>query len=51
MTESEPNIYRKLQEHLDKMPIGFPATESGVEIRILKHLFTPDEAELASKMT
>jgi ferredoxin len=29
------------------MPIGFPATESGVEIRILKHLFTPEEAEVA----
>ena len=27
------------------MPIGFPATESGVEIRILKHLFSPEQAE------
>src|SRR5450755_1108286 len=40
-------LYRKLQQHLDRMPIGFPATESGVEIRILRQLFTPDEAELA----
>lgn len=30
------------------MPVGFPATESGVEIRILKHLFTPDEARIAT---
>ena len=51
MTESEPDVYRKLQEHLDQMPIGYPATESGVEIRILKHLFTPAEAELATKLT
>ena len=43
-------IYRYLQEHLDKLPIGFPSTESGVEIRILKRLFTPDEAEIALKM-
>jgi electron transport complex protein RnfB len=40
-------LYRKLQQHLDRMPIGFPATESGVEIRILRQLFTPEEAELA----
>jgi len=39
--------YRKLQQHLDSLPVGFPETESGVEIRILKHLFTPEEAEIA----
>jgi Fe-S-cluster-containing hydrogenase component 2 len=44
---SEPDVYRKLQQHLDKMPVGFPATESGVELRILKRLFTPEEAEIA----
>ena len=44
MTE---DIYRKLAQHLDELPAGFPATESGVEIRILKRLFTPEEAELA----
>src|SRR5271157_393915 len=47
-TESEEtNIYRKLQQHLDSFPIGYPATESGVELRILQHLFTPEEAEIA----
>ena len=40
-------LYRALQRHLDRMPVPFPATESGVEIRILKQLFTPDEARLA----
>ena len=44
---TESQIYRDLQIHLDKLPIGFPPTESGVEIRILKHLFTPEEAKLA----
>jgi len=43
----ELDVYRKLQRHLDKMPVAFPATESGVELRILKHLFTPREAEVA----
>jgi ferredoxin len=44
---SDEDVYRRLQKHLDRMPVGFPATESGVEIRILKHLFAPDEAEMA----
>src|ERR1035437_1255357 len=44
----EPDtLYRQLQQHLDRMPVGFPATESGVEIRILRQLFTPEEAEIA----
>ena len=42
------DVYRKLQQHIDEqMPIGYPSTESGAEIRILKHLFTPEEAKLA----
>jgi electron transport complex protein RnfB len=48
---NESQIYRDLQTHLDKLPIGFPATKSGVEIRILKHLFTPEEAELACQLS
>ncbi|MHA1885119.1 MAG: hypothetical protein ACW96S_08715 [Promethearchaeota archaeon] len=40
MTELTDDIYRVLQQALDKLPIGFPETESGVEIRILKHIFT-----------
>ncbi|MFX1307481.1 MAG: ATP-binding protein [Promethearchaeota archaeon] len=47
MNEEEFDIYRKLQRHLDKMPVGFPATESGIEIKILKHLFTPEQAHIA----
>ena len=44
------DAYRKLATHLDNLPGGFPATESGVEIRILKHLFSPAEAEIAPKL-
>jgi Pyruvate/2-oxoacid:ferredoxin oxidoreductase delta subunit len=43
----EGDVYRRLQEHLDALPIAFPATESGVELRILKRLFTEEEAEVA----
>ncbi len=38
-------IYQKLQEQLDQYSIGFPATDSGVEIKILERLFTEEEAE------
>ena len=41
------NIYRDLQIHLDKLPVGYPVTESGVEIEILKYFFTPHEAMAA----
>ncbi len=40
-------IYKKLAEHLDNTPGGFPSTESGVELRILRRLFTEEQAELA----
>jgi len=43
MTEA---IYQKLREQLDQYSIGFPATKSGVEIKILERLFTEDEARL-----
>ena len=40
------DVYERLRDHLDTLPGGYPSTETGVEIRILKRLFTPDEAEL-----
>lgn len=40
-------VYKKLQKHLDQQPVGFPATVSGVERRILRDVFTVKEAELA----
>ncbi|MFX1418122.1 MAG: 4Fe-4S binding protein [Promethearchaeota archaeon] len=43
----DSDTYRKLQQHLDKMPVGFPAVKSGADIRLLKHLFTPEEAKIA----
>jgi ferredoxin len=44
-------IYQKLAEHLDQLPGGFVYTDSGVELRLLKLLFTPEEAELAIFLT
>jgi len=50
MNKVESNVYRELQKSLDKLPISFPETKSGVEIRILKRLFTPKQAKLGSKL-
>ncbi|MBU1172047.1 MAG: 4Fe-4S dicluster domain-containing protein [Proteobacteria bacterium] len=40
------DIYRELQERLDKYSVGFPATESGIEITILKAMFSEEDAAL-----
>jgi Pyruvate/2-oxoacid:ferredoxin oxidoreductase delta subunit len=43
--------YFKLRKFLDQFPIGFPQTDSGVEIKILKRLFSPEEAEITIQLT
>jgi electron transport complex protein RnfB len=47
---SEKDVYRKLQQHLDRMPIGYPVTQSGVEINLLRLIFTPGEARIATHL-
>jgi Pyruvate/2-oxoacid:ferredoxin oxidoreductase delta subunit len=42
--------YLKLREYLDENSLGFPETESGVEIKMLKKLYTEDEAELVVQL-
>ena len=50
MEESKENVYRTLQKSLDALPISYPATESGVEIKILKHMFSPVQALIGSNL-
>lgn len=45
------DIYQRLARHLDSLPGGFPPTESGVELRLLRRLFTSEQAELAPHLT
>ncbi|MDY6905325.1 MAG: 4Fe-4S binding protein [Thermodesulfobacteriota bacterium] len=42
--------YKALRKHLNKQPVGYPATLTGVERRLLKAMFTVDEARLALYM-
>jgi len=44
------DIYEQLAKALDKLPNGFPQTRSRAEILILKKIFSPEEASLASKL-
>ena len=48
---TDNQIYRQLQIQLDKYPIGYPATQSGVEIDILKYFFTQLQAKIALCLT
>jgi len=50
MVEVDQDIYKELAIHLDKLPIGYPATDSGVELRVLKHIFTPEQVEIALRL-
>jgi NAD-dependent dihydropyrimidine dehydrogenase PreA subunit len=45
------DTYRALQEKLDTLSSGYPATESGVEIRILKKLFSEEDARTCVHMS
>jgi electron transport complex protein RnfB len=42
--------YKLLAAKLNRMPYGFPSTENGVELRILKKIFSPEEAGRALKL-
>jgi electron transport complex protein RnfB len=44
-------VYRALQQHLDKLPGGFPAVASGREISLLQRFFTPEEARMALQLS
>jgi Pyruvate/2-oxoacid:ferredoxin oxidoreductase delta subunit len=45
------DVYKDLRERLDDFASGYPTTQSGVEIRILKKSFTEDEAEIFLKIS
>lgn len=50
-TQSVDSYYDKLADALDKLPNAFPRTKSNIEIRLLKKIFTPEQAKLASQLT
>jgi electron transport complex protein RnfB len=53
MTENlkDDEVFQQLAEHLDRLPGGFSPSKTGAHIRLLKKLFTPSEAKLATHLT
>ena len=45
------DLYRPLQERLDQYSMGFPATKSGIELKILEHLFSEADVYMFLALT
>ena len=45
------DVYERLRERLDDLATGYPTTDSGVEVRILRRLFTEEEAEFFLRLS
>ncbi|MCP4752407.1 MAG: TrmB family transcriptional regulator, partial [Proteobacteria bacterium] len=51
MAAIEQDVYREVQKMVDNFSMGFPETESGIEIKILKKLFSEDDAKVFLKLS
>ena len=49
MSDPSP-VYERLADRLGETPNGFPRSKSGVELKLLAKMFTPEQAELAAVM-
>jgi len=47
----EKDVFHRIQEQLDQYSMGYPATDSGIEIEILKEMFTEEEAVMFTALT
>ena len=45
------DVYERLAQFLDTLPAGYPKTEDGREIDLLRRLFSPEEAKLAQHLS
>jgi NAD-dependent dihydropyrimidine dehydrogenase PreA subunit len=45
------DVYKRLRNHYHQHPMGFPETESEMELRILERLFSEEEADMALYLT
>ena len=45
------DIYRELQMFIDKFSMGFPEADSGIDIKILKKLFSEEDAGIFLKLS
>jgi len=45
-----PDVFKRLARKLDRLPQGFPSTPDGVELQILRRIFSPEDAALALRL-
>ncbi len=45
------DLYEKLRQRLDDMGTGYPATQNGIELKILKKIFTESDVEMFLMLT
>jgi Pyruvate/2-oxoacid:ferredoxin oxidoreductase delta subunit len=45
-----PDVYRRLAKRLDRLPQGFPSTPDGIELQILRRIFSPEDAAVALRL-
>jgi len=45
-TSMDSAVFERLAATLDSLPNGFPRSQSGIELQLLRKIFSPDEAEL-----
>jgi electron transport complex protein RnfB len=50
-TDKQIDIYERLAAAQEALPHGFPRTVSGVELKLIKMAFTPEEVSLAGQLT
>lgn len=50
-TDNSIDIYERLAAAQEALPHGFPRTPSGVELKLIKMAFSPEEVSLAGQMT
>jgi hypothetical protein len=48
---SKDSTFRQLAQKLDELPSGYPETKTGVEIKILKKLFSEEECKIALNLS
>ena len=41
-SDTQDDVYQRLQSEINKLPIPYPETDTGSEIKLLKHLFSPE---------
>ena len=45
-----PDVYKRLARRLDHLPQGFPSTPEGIELQILRRIFSPQDAAAALRL-